>query len=121
MFNDYAKYNDLRDLHMKVVPPVARMEDRLSEFHTEQIKLRMMVSRFDEVILNKVNKETLTQYRQTVADTYTKKVETNEIVKKHETLLENLQNRTETLQEMIAFQSKSIQQGLNTSIRKVVQ
>jgi hypothetical protein len=46
------------------------MENKLSEFFTELTKFGLIIERFDEVMLNKINKEALTQLREMVTYEY---------------------------------------------------
>jgi hypothetical protein len=51
-----AKQKDLKDLHTKTFPVLKTFEGRLEEFATDIDSFRLMINRFDEILLEKANK-----------------------------------------------------------------
>jgi hypothetical protein len=72
-FKKYAQYKDLKDLYKKTVPAISSFEDKLSEYYTEQEKMKLIMSRFDEVLVNKANKEAIVILRDFVNDEFARK------------------------------------------------
>jgi len=72
-FKKYATYKDLKDLYKKTVPAISGFEDKLSEYYTEIEKTKLIMARFDEVLVNKANKEAILILRDYVNDEFARK------------------------------------------------
>ena len=55
-FQNYAEYNDLKDLYQKVIPQVSRFEDTLMDLEREMRKTQEIIRRFDEIVSEKSSK-----------------------------------------------------------------
>jgi len=71
-FSCYASFSDLRSLYNKVVPEIQKFESKLLEISKDQVKLEQIVTRFDEVLSEKVSKLNLHEVKEKLK-TYTLK------------------------------------------------
>ena len=55
-FNQFALYDDLKDLYGKTVPEIKKFEDRIIEFNCQLERIDEIMRRFDEVITEKASK-----------------------------------------------------------------
>ena len=62
-FQNFAEYQDLRDLYSKVIPEIQRFEDKMQEMLNEQAKTSLIVKRFDEVLIEKASKQQIRELK----------------------------------------------------------
>ena len=55
-FQRFSEYNDLRDLYNKVIPEIAKFEEKILVFGSEIEMIRVIIRKFDENITNKCDK-----------------------------------------------------------------
>lgn len=55
-FQRFAEYDDLKDLYSKVLPPIAKFEQKLINYYHDNAKTELIVRRFDQVIAEKASK-----------------------------------------------------------------
>jgi hypothetical protein len=49
-FQRFAEYDDLKDLYNKVLPELAKFEQKMANYEIEATKYQMMIARFDETL-----------------------------------------------------------------------
>ena len=52
----YALYDDLKDLHQIVVPPVEKFSKQIKEYTIDNDNTRQIIMKFDESLATKANK-----------------------------------------------------------------
>ena len=120
-FKKYAQYKDLKDLYKKTVPAISSFEDKLSEYYTEQEKMKLIMSRFDEVLVNKANKEAIVILRDFVNDEFARKDANDTFVQRQTNQMNEVTENVSNLQELVKFQARQLQKDMYTAVRKGVQ
>ena len=55
-FQRFAEYDDLKSLHDRVLPEIAKFETKLLMFKKELMQTELIIRQFDEVMQTKSNK-----------------------------------------------------------------
>ena len=55
-FDRFALYDDLKQLHAKTLPEIAKFEQRIIDYNKELETQKMVVSRLDSVLTQKASK-----------------------------------------------------------------
>jgi hypothetical protein len=106
MFKKYAMYKDLKELYKKCIPAIGQFEDKLSEYYTEQEKMKLILERFDEILNNKANKESITILKSFVQDEFARKDANDRFVLEQSTKMDEITSKTSTLEELVRFQAR---------------
>lgn len=69
-FRKYAQYDELKDLYRKTMPAISSFEDKLKENNDHNKKIDLMMSRLDEIICLKTDKEYTREFRAAVESQY---------------------------------------------------
>jgi predicted nuclease with TOPRIM domain len=102
-FKKYAQYKDLKDLYKKTVPEISKFEDKLAEFYTEVEKMKMIMTRFDEVLVNKANKEALLILKDFINDEFARKDANDTFVQRQTNQMIEVTSNVTNLQELVKF------------------
>lgn len=65
-FQQYAYYDDLKDLYAKTMPEIKKFEDKIVQFGVDLEKIDIILRRFDEVITEKASKMDLRDFGRTI-------------------------------------------------------
>ena len=55
-FQRFAEYDDLKDLYVKCMPQLAKFEQKIINFTSENEKQQLIIRRFDEMLSTKSSK-----------------------------------------------------------------
>lgn len=66
-FQRFADYSDLKDLYTKCIPELAKFEQRIIDFQREIDRNAEIMRRFDEVIGQKSNKQSVKKVYEYIA------------------------------------------------------
>lgn len=80
-FRKYAQYDELKDLYRKTMPAISQFEDKLKENNDHNDKIDIMMSRLDEIICLKSDKESVKEFRTIVEAQYITKSENEAVAK----------------------------------------
>lgn len=72
-------YDDLKDLYKKVIPQLAKFEQKMINYDTEYTKITQVIARFDENLLKKANKQSLDDLYIHLEKTFAQKFELDKI------------------------------------------
>ena len=61
-FERFSLYDDLKTLYNKVIPEIAKFEQKIINFNTAIEKNHLMIREFDNSMAQKVNKVTLKEF-----------------------------------------------------------
>jgi len=107
-FRKYATYKDLKELHNRVIPEISKFEDKLLKFLTEMEKFKLIIAKFDEHLLTKASKESVSAVKSYVDDEFTRKQDTDKNLKEHDQQRQALSSRIDDLDKLLKYQAKQI-------------
>lgn len=58
-FENYAMYEDFKELYRKTIPELAKFEQQILNFHAEQERARLIIRGFDYAMTGKANKSVM--------------------------------------------------------------
>lgn len=112
-----AKQIDLKDLHTKTFPVLKTFEGKLEEFATDIDSFRLMINRFDEILLEKANKVPVEEIQhgllQLVRLEKVVELDMAQSMKRYE-----LQKEVEQLKSRTEYFIQNTMQEIQTAVRK---
>jgi len=119
-FQNYSKYDDLRDLYQRCVPPISKFEDKIKAVRDDVAKFHQIIINFDSMICEKVNRETFKEYREEANELFLHKQEIERFMSDMREEQEQGRQRQNELEEIIKNQTKHFTRELNSNIRKAI-
>lgn len=76
----FALYDDLKDLHNKCIPEIAKFESRLIELDSLYEKNNLIIREFDNSLAQKASKFSFKEFTKFVDQNYLKVEDSNQII-----------------------------------------
>ena len=80
----FAEYEDMKDLYSKVIPEIAKFEQKIMDFEVNVQKNDLIIRQFDETIAHKSDKILLEKLKMDSKKMYASKEEQNDFILKLE-------------------------------------
>lgn len=125
-FQRFCEYEDLKDLYTKVIPEIAKFEEKILGFQLAIDQSNTIIRQFDENLTQKCDKLALKQMRKYVDCTFAEKSANEEYLKKAQQSMKDqsaqmkdinakFKDLTEKLQKDILREVRKSTAGLGTS------
>lgn len=118
-FQNYSTHEQLKELYGKVLPALKIVQDKETSLEEEFIRLRDVVSRFDEVLNSKTSKFSLEQL-ENIVKTLPIKSDVEVIKSSVEEKLIDMQNKIEDMGEKMDMYKNNAMSNIEESIKLAV-
>lgn len=116
-FSRFAEYQDLKDLYKKVIPEIAKFEQKMINYETEVAKMNMIMRRFDETLSLKANKTVIDKLQEYMDNTFTTKEDHNAQVTKTDEIQSDMLKKLDHLNELIEFLKESLYNKITKDVK----
>lgn len=118
-FENYARYEDLKDHYKKTIPELAKFEQKLINFHDDLERKSQIIAEFDKTLSMKCNKNFVLDVVQRMEKDYALLNDVNEMRSKMVKDLGDWTNKLNEQQQVLEMMSKSLKSQIQRELKAV--
>jgi DNA mismatch repair ATPase MutS len=119
-FENYAMYEDFKELYRKTIPELAKFEQQILNFHAEQERARLIIRGFDYAMTGKANKSVMDSISHDVEKNYVRNDDLEQYRKTTEETLKSYEAKIREQQSILEMMSKTLKSQLQRELKTAV-